>query len=928
MFYQSELVKRARVNAGKYPWADAMQRKIVQDAQPWMNFADDELWALMFGNTIRRSWMVWSNGHCPSCKESVPMYNWRVDALKEPWKFRCPHCKEAFPKNDFHKFYLSGLDEHGIFDLQRADRSPLFNAEHPDPHDPLHKFGVDDGEGCVEGDRRWRFIGAYLIYGQWKQAVVGGITKLAAAHVITGDPEYAHKAGVLLDRVADLYPTFDFGKEGVMYEGPPHAGYVSTWHDACEETRQIALAYDQVREALSQDKELVTFLARKARENHNPPKDSWEDIKSNIEDRILSDAIKSPHKIHSNYPRTSIAAATILSVLDWREHRDEVNALLDEMIEKATAVDGVTGEKGLSGYTVFTIRGLADFLELYARLDPGFLPDLFKKHPSLRQTYRFHIDTWCMQQYYPQVGDTGSFAAKVDQYAGVAFSKQPGLEPSMFTFMWRLYELTGDPAYVQALYKSNNGSVENLPYDLFAEDPEAFQKKVGEVIAREGELIRLGSVDKKEWHIAILRSGEGENARAAWLAYDSGGGHAHMNGMNLGLFAKGLDLMPDFGYPPVQYGGWGSPRSKWYSKSAAHNTVVVDGRDHETGLFIKLSETPHIVIVDGQNKFVPAAGHTTLWADGKSFKALRSSGPEIIKKKQFERTVVMPDISDRDFYLLDIFRVGGGKDHAKFFHSHFGKITSQGLSLKPAAEYGHETVMRNFQSDSACRTGWSVDWKIEDRYRLLPPGAEVHLRYTDLTSAAQAYTTEGWVSVHGFVSNEEVWIPRIMVRRQSDQDNLASAFVAVIEAYEKASNIAAILRLDLQSSRGASLSDQNVAVEIRLLDGRRDLVVGLEVEDSLGASPLKARPAVAVLKEWNFRSNGELCWVRKDAEGTVQRVALCKGSFAEIGDVAIRLERATDFVEVSLDGTLAQVVAGEANIISEVSLGGKLLPLH
>ena len=60
---------------------------------------------------------------------------------------QCPHCHELFPKNDFEKFYRSGLDAHGVFDTTRADRSLLYNTEHPDPKDPLHAFGVDDGEG-------------------------------------------------------------------------------------------------------------------------------------------------------------------------------------------------------------------------------------------------------------------------------------------------------------------------------------------------------------------------------------------------------------------------------------------------------------------------------------------------------------------------------------------------------------------------------------------------------------------------------------------------------------------------------------------------------------------------------------------------------------------------------------------------------------
>jgi len=37
-----------------------------------MRLSDEDLWNLMCGNTIRRSWTVWSSGYCPSCKEGVP----------------------------------------------------------------------------------------------------------------------------------------------------------------------------------------------------------------------------------------------------------------------------------------------------------------------------------------------------------------------------------------------------------------------------------------------------------------------------------------------------------------------------------------------------------------------------------------------------------------------------------------------------------------------------------------------------------------------------------------------------------------------------------------------------------------------------------------------------------------------------------------
>ena len=36
---------------------------------------------------------------------------------------------------------------YGLFEPVRADRKLLFNVDHPDPNDPLHSYGVDDGTG-------------------------------------------------------------------------------------------------------------------------------------------------------------------------------------------------------------------------------------------------------------------------------------------------------------------------------------------------------------------------------------------------------------------------------------------------------------------------------------------------------------------------------------------------------------------------------------------------------------------------------------------------------------------------------------------------------------------------------------------------------------------------------------------------------------
>ena len=266
VFYANKRVQKARENIARYPWAAAMRRQIVEKAAPWMEFSDDELWAHVFGSTISRSHMVWSKGHCPTCKKSVTMYSWKHDPLRRPWKVWCPKCGAVFPTNDFRKFYRSGLDEHGIFDPKLADRSLLYNEAHPDPNDPLHGFGVDDGEGYVDGDKRWRFIGWYLNFAHWSVLIHDGIVNLSAAYVLTGDPAYAHKAGILLDRLADVWPDFDYRTQGYVYERHKGGGSIRYSIDNCMQVRAMAFAYDQIFEGLKADKKLVPFLAAKAKQ--------------------------------------------------------------------------------------------------------------------------------------------------------------------------------------------------------------------------------------------------------------------------------------------------------------------------------------------------------------------------------------------------------------------------------------------------------------------------------------------------------------------------------------------------------------------------------------------------------------------------------------------------------------------------------------
>ncbi|MFM7320115.1 MAG: heparinase II/III family protein [Armatimonadota bacterium] len=771
VFFPKSLVEPAR-RAGD-PSRAAATARMVAAAQPWRDMDDEALWNLMFGPSIKRSWMVWSDGYCPACRRGVPMYNWLSNPLTDPWKMRCPHCAARFPTNDFGAFWRSGLDDRHCFDPSKADRSLLFHSEHPDPSDPLHRFGVDDGDGAIADGHRWRFIGAYLIYGQWKQGIVQGVERLAAAHVATGDPVSARKAALLLDRIADLYPEHDFGKQGVMYEGPPRAGYVSTWHDACLETRSLAIAWDMVRDAASVDPDLVGFLRRQSeRWRVSRPKRTFADIAENIAEGLLRHPRRNPERIHCNYPQTELTIGILETV--ERGTLDGAEAQFDPILPKMTAVDGLTGEKGLTGYSTFATQQLANVIALHTRARPDFLQRLLARHPGLAKTYRFHLDTWCDRTFQPRIGDSGAVGFPHKPYPAVVFSEDPGILPAIAPFLIQLSERTGDPGYVQAAWHAAGEDPRRVTPDFFAADPRADGRTVARWIRKHGAVPRQRSVLFQEWHLALLRPKDGAARDTLWIDFDSGGYHSHADGMNIGLFAHGLDLLPDFGYPPVQFGGWESEMARWYLHTAAHNTVVVDGRRQTNGAGPVTERAGY--------EGLPA-GRAMIWAIADNVECIRVDGNGFYPDTtRYERTLVKVRTGRDTFAVVDCFRVAGGTDHARMCHGPIGAFETHGLRLGGSEPLGSGTLLSDFRTDPAPAPGWSVHWTPDDVHGTRTPGNPVVLRCTDFTDGARASTCRAWVAPEGITKPTEGSVPSLMVRR-SGPAPLASTFVAVLDVH-------------------------------------------------------------------------------------------------------------------------------------------------
>jgi hypothetical protein len=279
---------------------------------------------------------------------------------------------------------------------------------------------------------------------------------------------------------------------------------------------------------------------------------------------------------------------------------------------------------------------------------------------------------------------------------------------------------------------------------------------------------------------------------------------------------------------------------------------------------------------------------------------MRASGAAIIGGQQFERTAVLIDISDADFYVVDILRVVGGTRHDKFVRSHFGRLRLTELPSRPIPDLAWETpaLMRHYRQAVAPSNGWSAVWEIEDAYGYLAPGhQDVRLRYWDLTGEAQVFTAESWVNAgHYYTTRREAWVPTLIVRRAAAEAPLASTYVAVLAPEEGGSPLAAVRRVPLADAGGAEYGENQVGVEVRLADGRRDLLIAMDVENPLGRKP-SWRPG----GEWRQREeqvagDGELAWIRYAADGRVERMALCQGRMFVAGATALKTKTKAEFI--------------------------------
>lgn len=526
-YYTEEKRQIAQENISQYSWAAAECDNIKVQADKYVELGYEYLWNMIPSQAIPRSTHVLStanangsssgyNANCPNCGAEMIC---SANVLGNPWKLTCRACSAQFPTNDFKAYYEGGLDETGRFHpetakahndalIAKGETGNLVNLSgiHAEDSD----WGVDDGYGWndPQSNLSYKFIANYTHAFLWPQ-IRQALTSLSLAYVYTGEEKYAFSGIVLLDRLADIYPTLNASAHKAIDEyslGAGHLGKEVYCTAAPEYAYSYSLAYDAFFPAYQSERieEVIHFLQEKAKQYKlSKLKTNSTGLKINVEDNILKEIIKGIEErlLASNMGRHHAALTAAAVVLDddvltpqWLEYKYPGNGgALQSLLVNSVDRDGM-GNEAAPIYNTAWVSYFLDSAELLDGYDKAGESDLFK-NIKFRKLLSSLIPLIIQESYYPSIGDSGT--------NGQNYGVGAILNKDVLMTAFLRYE---DPIFAQAIYLVNKNSVKNLRGDIFTKEPENVAERIQEAVNREGEL-ELNSDNLAGYGFAILRDG-------------------------------------------------------------------------------------------------------------------------------------------------------------------------------------------------------------------------------------------------------------------------------------------------------------------------------------------------------------------------------------------------------------------------------------
>ena len=810
-------VANARSNIEKYPAAQAVLEAIQKIADPWLEWSDEDLRNLLTSARVARAFDLNVNG-CPQHGREIfnvgGAYPWKLDP-RHPLKVTCPIGGEVYPSNDYEAYANSGFKEKKGWDTAY----------------------VDEGYGWVapDGERYW-FV-AYANQWNWYRTISPAILNLSRAYTLTGDKRYAHKAAVMLYRLAEVYPSMDYNSQSrygqlMRQQGGTYNGKVL---NAIWETffaRDFAEAYDAVWDSIDGDAELQKLYGK-----------SGAQIRSFIEANLLEDAVDAyeQQKIRGNFGMHQSALLYILLTRQTMDTKKYYHRLVDEPGESTSYTglryalynqvwrDGTPFES--PGYNWLWIQNFSMLADLLKKGDY----DLYRE-TKLKLLLDSPLNIVNAGRFTPSIGDSGS-----------AMASLVGRNAEIYASAYRAYQ---DPAYLRWIGKQENRGFINYNTLFNAPLPEPGESADERVVAVQPPRLLAG------YGIGILNNPA--DTVSLSMTYGQHISHYHWDFLHFDLFANGQSMMPDLGYPDAM-NAFVSSIFTWSNNTISHNTVVVDAKKQDNNL--------------------PGTVHE--FATSPFARSIDASSPAYNQMEEYRRHLVQVDIDAQRSYVVDVFRVKGGKQHDYSLHGPPGTVenlestwsapaakgTLAGENVELGEIYDNPTLAAKDYSGSygpyrgsGFQHLFNVQ-KLQNGRGALQYShvrdADARLRIHPLTQNAQeVFQADAYDLPRGRKNILKYHITR---RQGEGQTPLESNFVSVLEPFNKEAFIQNSEQLTLTSGSG-------IAVRVQR-EGGTDIIV---------SDPTRSRKQLAVA---GLETDARTVVITLNAAGSVERVFFSGGSF-------------------------------------------------
>lgn len=759
VYITPEDVARARRNAQATEWGKAERALILKQADVWLEH-DDDYW-LQFLPEPGACYAYGFTG-CPICSAACGTWGGARCSWDRPRTLRC-------------------TNGHAL----------------PDPEHP------DTGAGYRGDDGRFHYI-----VGSWNAWVTEQWTRkatpaLAHAYALTADEKYAERAAFFLDAMASIYAESTSGSWDYPSR-PPSGRFARPWYQVARNLVVYVEAYDLIyssvtlgkpslRPAIEKRASPEPTLQKRAVGTADAAGRSWPGMtrRENIDLNLMQDGAAYCYKHtfkgilhngHADYMRGALAVGALLGIPEYVENAVSSPYSIYAMLANNCDRDGRYYETAL-GYALHARNLYLTFVEPLRNWRSEARPDGVDIFTDPRMLSFFYLPDLVMEcaGHSPNFGDCGP-----DN--NFRLPKNIPYSPTDYSYAEWLYRGCAGLAkeeFGKILSWLANGDISKARkgarhkrWLLYNADP--VPGTVGAALPADLRKRLFGSWLLGQKGIGILRDGEGVEAQAALLRFGPSLNHGDRDDLGLIYYGKGWQLTYEIGY------GLGSTHTQvgWGSQTASHTLVAVNEASQRGG----------------------SGGSATLFAALPSVKIMAADSPLSYASQnvtQYHRTVALIG-QGADQYLVDVFRVRGGKQHDYIVGVQTQDVETEGIDLG----LEEEGSLAGLEHAWGERQGHDGDIKgfPNKPYWNPPPGTGYGFFYDarrgEATSAFRLdFSITGRNHAHfrihclpepgttAIVAKAPGLYPRhrkatyLIARRQGDKEGLESVFAAVMEPY-------------------------------------------------------------------------------------------------------------------------------------------------